>query len=516
MSRITVTESVCARIAQHLAKSVGERRYHMWFDRTARFDYQHDRRRLEVLVPNSFVADWIGRHFKEDLHRAARHELGEAVDLQVQIKPDAFTREDLEAADDTPPGRAGGGSGRAHGGAVEPAQGRGEASKGAGQGAGLLRWPGLSATGRPPRDRQQAVWHTLEGFVAGSSNELAYAAAKRLAEDENPATNPLYIYGGCGLGKTHLLQGICRRVTELRPQARVEYTTGEQFTNEFLAAVRSGRVEQFRKRIRRLDLLVVDDVQFLANKQATQQEFLHTFDVIGLSGARVVLASQHHPKQIEQFSEALVSRCMRGMVVEVRTPDTETRVRIIRELARRRGLSLLDSAVDVLASRCVGSVREIEGALTKLQALVNLTDTARAATQGHGHEHPAIGRAVVDRLFNGDLSTNRARVVRFENVVAAVVDHLGVERSDVLGTKRNSGIVLARSLTVYLARQMTPMSYPEIAAAMGRRNHSTVVTASHRMEQQLAENRAVSLPGSKERVPLLELAERIKAAVARG
>ncbi|NJL30883.1 MAG: ATP-binding protein, partial [Phycisphaerales bacterium] len=224
-------------------------------------------------------------------------------------------------------------------------------------------------------------------------------------DNDLTGVSPLFIHGGVGLGKTHLLQGICRRMLARQPHARIHYTTGEQFTNEFLTAVRSGKIDAFRQRIRKLDLLAVDDVHFIANKTATQQEFLHCFNAIDLAGARIVLASDQHPKLIQQFSQALVNRCVRGMVATVTTPDTSTRVKIVQTLAHRRGINLLESVVAVVAAKCPGSVRELEGTLTRLHALATLSPTTRGEDDNTAG---LVGHTLVNRAFAAELMDERA------------------------------------------------------------------------------------------------------------
>lgn len=475
MSTVTASQSVCARIADRLAASVGQRKYRIWFDRSARLSYQERPPRLDVAVPNQFIADWIGRHFEHALLDAVRQEGGEQVDLNVCVDPDCFETQSRQTAKSPP------------------------------------RRPRDQPAGPPQAMRPQILRHRLDSFIVGPSNELAYTAGVRLiADEDHTAVSPLFLHGGCGLGKTHLLQGICRRMLEVNPNATVYYSTAEQFTNEYLMAVRTNGMDAFRKRIRRLDLLAVDDVHFLANKQATQQEFLHSFDAIHLSGSRLALASDNHPKLIKQFSEQLVNRCMRGMVVQVSTPDTDTRVRIIRSLSADRGLSLLDSVIDAMANHCRGSVREIEGTLTKLHALAKIVDQRRTGGSGDGQ----IGHALLNRLLQSETQAPR-KPVRIQSIVEVVCRHMRVSTSEVLGRGRRRDVVLARALLIHLARLLTAMSYPEIAAQMNRSSHSTVVTAARRMERQLAENPPVTVPGTLESVPLSEWVERIKAAVIR-
>lgn len=488
MTTASSAEMLCARIAEKLAQNVGQWRYNMWFDRSARMRYNDENRRLDIAVPNHFVADWIGKHFTDALHDAANTAIGETVALDVKIDPDLF-----------------------EGDAATTATGSATSQPD--------RLPTPQPT--PPRFVRQAavghrvttpaaLRHRLEDFIVGGGNELAYAAAANLGDDDSAPSHTLFIHGGCGLGKTHLLQGICRRVLERNPDAAVLYLTGEQFTNEFLTAVRTNKIDPFRRRIRRLELLAIDDVDFIANKQATQQEFLHSFDALDLKGSRVALASDSHPRLIKRFSESLVSRCVRGMVVEIRTPDAGTRARIIRAMAARRAVSLTDQAVDLLAARCLGSVRDIEGALAKLHALSHLS--RRDGSRAVGPVTPAM----VQRLFDAEAVERPRRIIHFDTVLDVVCQTLQIRRDAVLGASRHRDVVLARSLVTYLARHMTSMSYPEIGAAMSRRGHSTIITANQRIERQIEDNHVVPMPGRGELVPLAELVERLKQAVLRG
>ena len=504
MTAIPGAESITARIAQRLAAAVGPQRYTMWFDRAAQFAYRNSQNRLEVTVPNRFVADWIGRHFESDLLSAARQEVGQNVDVAVQVEPDRF-------ADAPKVGDEGGG-----GAAAAPL--RQQQRHGAGGG--------------------RALRHELGDFIVGPCNELAFTAASRLAGSGSGTGSPLFIHGGVGLGKTHLLQGVCRKMLDDDPGAKVLYTTAEQFTNEFIAAVRTRKIDAFRAKMRRLDLLAVDDVHFIANKEKTQGEFLHCLDNIELQGARVAMASDSHPKLIEQFSEALVSRCVRGMVVQIRPPDTETRIKIVRALAERRGISLMETVVAVLAQRCGGSVREIEGLLTRLHALAHLSGGA-AGEGGYGRHgmiasrsdssagedrgcstsssrvSGQIGHALVNRLFDGDMPALGARNVRFETILEQVAEQTGVAAVEILGRSRHRHVTLARSLAIYLTREMTRMSYPEIAAATKRASHSTVIAAMTRITKQMGENKIVALPSGSEPVAIGVVVDRLRRAITR-
>lgn len=484
----TTSSDIATRIAQRLAEAVGPRRYAMWFDRSARLDYCDARQTLQVSVPNRFFADWIGRHFHDDLCEAARRELGQPVTLDLRVEPERFTQEEPAAPAAQRRSEA---TGRSRAPAATASRGAAEAEAPLGTTLSTLR-------------------HRLEDFVVGPSNELAYAAARSMVEDdEGTSVHPLFLHGGCGLGKTHLLQGLCRAVLERDPHARVLYTTGERFTNEYITAVRTNRLEAFRRRVRRLDLLAVDDVHFLANKQATQQEFLHSFDQIELGGAKVVLASDSHPKLIKQFSEALVSRCVRGLVVQVNPPDEATRLRLVQVLAQRRGLTLEPGLAQALARRGAASVREIEGMITKLQALAAL-----ARQSGQRVDGP-IGYSLAQPLLEEGVPEMPRRPVRVEALIQTVAQQVGVTPQQILGTSRHRFVVLARALVIHLARQCTSMSYPEIAARMGRENHSTVITAAQRIQRQLKENPTLLLPAQAQPMTLMELLQRVQRELAR-
>jgi chromosomal replication initiator protein len=514
-------DGVAARIAQRLERSLGTQRYRMWFERSARFAFDDQSHSLGVAVPNRFVADWIGRHFEQDLRSAAVAEAGEGVALQVRVEPDLFNNAAHGSAAAAPVDR----ETRPQPSSPRSALAQVQTLESTRRNLPLVndspvRTPALDGSGPSGYLR-----HRLDDFIVGPSNELAFAAAVRFVEDDAvhaaQAGQTLFIHGGCGLGKTHLLQGVCRRLLEQQPDAAVHYTTGEQFTNAFLTAVRTSKIDAFRRRLRRLDLLAVDDVHFIANKAATQQEFLHSFDALELGGAKVVLASDCHPKLIKQFSEALVSRCVRGMVVQVSSPDAATRLKVIQVLAARRGLLLMDGVAETLAQHgrasggAGGSVREIEGALVKLQALAQLDHQRIPASAVNGNGTPLrVGQAVLRQLLDESQRGSTPRLIRLDTILKTVCDRLGVTAAQVNGRGRHRQVVHARALTIHLARQLTTMSFPEIAAAMGRPNHSTIITAAQRIQAQIESNTdTVILPATMEALTIKDLAQRLRDAV---
>ena len=495
MSTATHPSAIGARVARRVQQELGEQKFAMWFDRTAHFDYLEDKRMLRVSVPNRFSADWIGRNFVADLTRAAKGEVGDDTVVDLQVAPERFeSKEDEAAAQDE--------------GVNVSAQRRDDSSS---------VMPRQSSQGRG--GTSQGLRFRLDRFITGPNNQLAYAAAMQAADLDNPAGNhPLFLHGVCGVGKTHLLQGITQAARANKPDAKVYYLTAEQFTNQYITSLRAGKLDAFRKRMRRLDLLAIDDIHFIASKEKTQQEFLHCFQDADLAGARIVIASDTHPRLITQFSEALISRCVCGMVVELTEPDIVTRRAIIAELAHRRGLFLQPAVIDTLANRFDGSVREIEGALTRLHALATLVDRPKGDADHAGASKRSalipVGHALLDQLPELMHEPVR-RPVKLDTIITNVCQRLLIEPKQLASSSRHKAVVLARSLVVHLARELTSMSYPEIAHGLGRKNHSTVITACQRMARQLKDNAPVMLPGGAGPTTPGELVATLRRQIAR-
>ncbi len=467
-------------ISDRLVDRIGQHRYGMWFDHTTRMTIEGER--VDVAAESQFVADWIGRHFRRDLEEVARQALGEGASVDLRVAPEMFTQKPMAPEADT--GTATSGDDQ------RGPRGRQRSNPRAG---GL---PGSSAK------RQQL--RRLEEFVVGTSNRLAYQTSLALAEDPETAPPILFVHGECGVGKTHLLQGVIERRARATPNQVVRYVTGEEFTNEYIAAVRSGKIDAFRTKMRRLDLLAIDDIHFLSNKNATQNEFLHTLDAIGLGGSSLLLASDEHPRQISRFSTALTSRFLAGMVVRIERPELAMREKLVRQLAAERGLDLTDAAAQLLAGRFTGSVRELRGGITKLAALRRLDGT----------RSDAVGAIMVEQMLEGESAPGPRTPVRLGEIIDAVCIRIGVESDELLGRGRHRRVVLARGLVVHLARELTTLSFPEIARGLGRENHSTVHTAARRILRNLQANTALALPGVGEGT-LREFVEQLKYDVVR-
>jgi chromosomal replication initiator protein len=324
--------------------------------------------------------------------------------------------------------------------------------------------------------------HDLSDYVIGTPNQLAHSTVNYVCEFPGGQYNPLFLHGTCGLGKSHLLQGLCKRFSELHPTKRWMYLTGEEFTNEYITAVRQNRVDHFRRRMRDLDLLVIDDVHFLAGKRSTQEEFLHTFNAIEATGRQVVMASDAHPKHITEFTESLINRFISGMVVRIDAPNYAMRCEILKRMAARRRLILSEEVVDWIAKRVTQNVREIEGALTRVQALSRLDGRA-----------PGLD-TVAEAL--GDLDRQMVAPLRPENILASVCQYFGLEHKELLSGRRQRTISLARSVAMFLVRKNSRLSFPEIAGKLGKRNHSTVISACRRIERALARSERLAWESS--------------------
>lgn len=460
-------------VLDRIRAEIGSESYERYLGRSTRIEMGDDG--LRIMVPNRFAADLIHERFGGALRRAMDAEgSGTGAPIRYEVAP--LTPRTREAAEPTAPSRA-------------PAH-------------------------RPhPRPSRRASAMSLDGFVVGASNRLAFEAARRIAESPDGREGcPFFVYGPSGVGKTHLLSAIAGRYCELHPRARVRVVTAEAFTNEYIAAIRGNAIGAFHRAYRRIDMLCIDDVHFLSKKNGTQTELMHTFDTLDLSGARVLLASDAHPRQIRQFSDGLVSRFLSGSLVRVEPPDPETRRRLIRHFADKCGLILDDPAVAALAE---GSARgaSMEGPSARdLLGLVNRVRVLAGLTGTHGR-HRGVDGALVAAALRAQAPDEDAapgviaRPVPIERIVERVCEELGVTRSELGGPGRHKAVVLGRALTVWLAKRLTTRSYPEIASAIGLKSHSTMLNAHQRIQAQMERGEAVAVGRGLDGVPIATLGD---------
>jgi chromosomal replication initiator protein len=317
--------------------------------------------------------------------------------------------------------------------------------------------------------------YTFRTFIVGSANRLAHAASLSVAERPGHAYNPLFLYGGVGLGKTHLMHAIGNAVSARFPRKRVVYATSEKFTNEFIASIQQGRVEDFRARYRRIDLLLIDDIQFIADKERTQEEFFHTFNAIHEDGKQIVLSSDRPPKQITTLEERLRSRFEWGLIADLTAPDLETRIAILRAKAEEQGVSIASDSLEFIARRVASNIRELEGALNRIVAYANM--------QGM-----PISVDLAQAVLSNVLYNPKRRAITPERIAQAVSEYYGVDLEALRGQKRDRAIVVPRQIAMYLMRAETDVSLMRIGAELGGRDHSTVLHACDKIDREASDN----------------------------
>lgn len=317
--------------------------------------------------------------------------------------------------------------------------------------------------------------HTFSNFVVGPSNQLAHAAAVAAAGGGGRRYNPLFLCGGTGLGKTHLVHAIAHRVYEERPGARIRYLSAERFTNEFITALQHQKMDDFRAKYRdQCDLLLVDDIQFLAGRVQTQEEFFHTFNALHNVDRQIVVTSDKYPQQLERMEERLVSRFASGLVADIQSPELETRVAIVRNKAALEGIELDDEVAVYLAQAVRSNVRELEGTLIRLAAKSSLTGKK-------------VDMAFVKKELSAQIA-HRTHTLSIEDIQRAVCQHFHLRTSDLTSKDRHKTVAFARHVAMYLCKQRLKCSFPELGRAFGGRDHTTVMSACRKIGNQREDN----------------------------
>jgi chromosomal replication initiator protein len=327
-------------------------------------------------------------------------------------------------------------------------------------------------------DTQLNPKYSFDDFVIGSSNRFAHAAATAVAEAPAKSYNPLFIYGGAGLGKTHLLHAIGHYVRNLYPRLKVLYVTTEQFTNEFINAIRDDRITSFQRLYRRADVLLMDDIQFLQQKERTQEEFFHTFNALHNAEKQIVISSDRPPKQIAQLEDRLRSRFEWGLMTDIQPPDLETRIAILRKKCESDELGVAPEVLELIASKVQSNIRELEGALIRVSAFASLQRSA-ADSQ--------MAESVLKDLF----PDGRDQEVSVQLIMDEVADYFTLSVEDLCSPSRSRQLVTARQIAMYLARELTDLSLPRIGKAFGGRDHTTVMHAKSKIAGLMQERRAI-------------------------
>ena len=432
-------------INKRISEKVGPQKYRIWFKSSTRMSISGDY--LKVGVPNVFIGSWIENHFINEINDSINEITGSQYRIAINIEPEL--------------------SGR---------QRKTQLNQQANQVRKIQDRAVTHRVLKPSKPRTLSDL-TLENFIVGSRNQLAFNAAKMVADSPQRLFNPLFIHGGYGQGKTHLLQGICNSAIAKNPEVKCIYVSAEDFTNQYVMALKSGKLDSFRKKFRSADILAIDDIHFLANKKSTQEEFLHTFNTIDLASKQVVLASDAHPKMIGQLTDNLVNRFVSGMVVKVDAPDFSTRLKICNQKASQMNWKIPDDVIEYVAAHIKANIREIEGALIKLCAYASVTEGK-------------IDLFSAERVLS-DHITKTAPIVHISDIESSVSTFFGITPADLHSSKKDRTVSTARAFSMYLARKYTKMSYPEIGKLMGGKNHATVILAYKRIEDLLNKEKDV-------------------------
>ena len=337
--------------------------------------------------------------------------------------------------------------------------------------AGAERRPSALETRLNPK-------YTFETFVIGSSNRFPHAAAVAVAEAPGKAYNPLLVYGESGLGKTHLLHAIGHYVRSLYSNAKVRYVSSEEFTNEFINAIRDDRQDRFKRRYRDVDVLLIDDIQFLEGKTQTQEEFFHTFNTLHNANKQIVLTSDRAPKRLEALEDRLRNRFEWGLITDVQPPDLETRIAILRKKAAMDRLTAPPDVLEFIASKIQTNIRELEGALIRVTAFANLN-------------RQEVDMTLAEIVLKDLIPEGGEPEITHALIIAQTAAYFGVSLEDLTGPSRGRHLVMARQIGMYLCRELTSMSLPQIGREFGGRDHTTVMYADRKIRQLLAERRAV-------------------------
>jgi chromosomal replication initiator protein len=424
-------ESLWTEVSGRLKGALNDTTYGTWFGDVSSRELTDEA--FVLSVPNDFTREWIEGHFLDLIGAAVRDAAGTARQIQLSVEQE-----------------------------VEPS---GPTQQEA------------HAPARPAFDMSQK--YTFDSFVIGSSNRFAHAAALAVAESPAQAYNPLFIYGGTGLGKTHLLQAVGQYVGEHSRKLSVRYITSETFMNDFINSLRDKRIEGFKQRYRTYDLLLIDDIQFLEHKERIQEEFFHTFNSLYEAGRQIVISSDRPPREISTLEERLRSRFEWGLITDIQPPDLETRIAILRKKVKTDGIHVPDPQVlTFIAGRVSTNIRELEGALTRVVAFSSLT--ARPMTV-------ELAQDVLKDVF----PQGEAPEVSIERIQTAVSDRFGLSMDELCGDRRSQNIVYPRQVAMYLSRELTDASLPKIGREFGGRDHTTVIHATSKIARMIREDRSV-------------------------
>ncbi len=421
------------QVLEKIKEQIGKQNFDTWI-KPIRLASQ-TKNEICLEVPNKFFRDWLQEHFGEQIQDAvnllAGHEVKVCFNINQQLQIKIPAEHVLEA--------------------------RGQRDR-----------------ERPNRANNLIPKYSFENFVVGASNQFAHAASMAVANQPGENYNPLFIYGGVGLGKTHLVNAIGHRVVAKRPSPKVLYFSSESFMNELIASLRRDKMDEFKSKFRNVDILIVDDVQFLAGKERTQEEFFHTFNSLYESHKQIVLTSDKFPKEIPGLEDRLRNRFEWGLIADIQPPDIETRIAILQKKAETEGVQLPQNVAIFLATNIDSNVRELEGSLTRLGAFASLTKAVITVE---------LAKDVLRNALKG-----AQREITVESIQKTICDHYSIKLGDLKTKRRTKNISLPRQVAMYLCRKFTETSFPAIGDKFGGRDHSTVIHASKAIEKRIKED----------------------------
>ncbi|GAB79069.1 chromosomal replication initiator protein DnaA [Austwickia chelonae] len=427
-----------------------------------------------VAVPDDFTKDVIETRVRTELAAALSARLGEPTTVAVTVDPQL--RHDAPAMDDP---------------IIDPLPILPSDQPSEGDPISTLSDPEQLQENSPTSIRRQESGgrvasgearlnpkHTFDSFVIGASNRFAHAAAVAVAEAPAEAYNPLFVYGDSGLGKTHLLHAIGHYARQIYPNVRVTYVNSEEFTNDFINSIRDDKAASFQRRYREVDVLLIDDIQFLGGKLQTQEEFFHTFNTLHNSNKQVVITSDVPPKMLQGFEARMRSRFEMGLLTDVQPPDLETRIAILRKKAIQERLTIPDEVLDFIASRISTNIRELEGALIRVTAFASLN-------------RQPVDLTLAEIVLKDLMPEGNSSQITAAAIIAQTAQYFGLTVDDVCGSSRSRILVTARQIAMYLCRELTDLSLPKIGQQFGGRDHTTVMHADRKIRTLMAEKRSV-------------------------
>jgi chromosomal replication initiator protein len=454
------------RVIEHVSLGEPQHRAFLMMTKALGLIQSEDGTNLLVAAPNAFAKDVLESRLRIVVNEVLTRELGAKTNIAVMID------ETIELADLPAPT------------VVVENTSVATAPKTLGRDA--------SVSPRNEESSQLNPRYIFETFVIGSTNRFAHAAAVAVAEAPAKAYNPLFIYGDSGLGKTHLLHAIGAYAKELYGHVRVRYVSSEEFTNDFINSIRDDKASAFQRRYRDLDILLVDDIQFLENKERTQEEFFHTFNTLYNANKQIVISSDRPPKQLTTLEDRLRSRFEWGLITDIQPPELETRIAILRKKAAQDKLNAPDDVLEFIASKISTNIRELEGALIRVTAFASLN-------------RQPVDMGLAEIVLRDLIPSDSTPEITAPTIMAATASYFSLTIDDLCGTSRSRVLVNARQIAMYLCRELTELSLPKIGQTFGGRDHTTVMHADRKIRQLMAERRSIYNQ-------VTELTNRIKVA----